>query len=55
MAAVNEELARQNTLQNIDQTYWTVVSLRHKLNLANSFLQLVQKLDDDVQKMITSL
>lgn len=54
MAAVNEELARQNTLQNIDQTYWTVVSLRHKLNLANSFLQLVQKLDDDVQKMITA-
>ena len=54
MAAVNEELARQNTLQNIDQTYWTVVSLRHQLNLANSFLQLVQKLDDDVQKMITA-
>ena len=52
MAANNEENTRQTTLQNIDQTYWTVVSLRHKQKLADSFLQLVKKLDDDVQKMI---
>lgn len=52
MAANNEELTRQNTLQDIDQTYWTVVSLRHKHNLANSFLDLVKKLDSDVEKMI---
>lgn len=54
MAANNEELARQNTVQNIEQTYWTVVSLRHKRNLADSFLKLVKKLDDDVQKMIAA-
>ncbi len=52
LAANNEEAMRQTTLQNIDQTYWTVVSLRHKQKLADSFLQLVKKLDDDVQKMI---
>lgn len=52
LAANNEEAMRQTTLQNIDQTYWTVVSLRHKQKLADSFLQLVKKLDADVQKMI---
>lgn len=52
MAANKEELERQNTLQNIDQTYWTVVSLRHKQKLAQSYLNLVKKLDDDVAKMI---
>lgn len=52
LAANNEEAMRQTTLQNIDQTYWTVVSLRHKQKLADSFLQLVKKLDSDVQKMI---
>ncbi len=42
----------QATLYNIDQTYWTVVSLKEKQKLANSYRDLVQKLDDDVQKMI---
>ena len=42
----------QNTLYNIDQTYWLVVSLHQKNKLANGFLQLVQKLDSDVSKMI---
>jgi outer membrane protein TolC len=59
MADINEDLAansldmqRQNTLYNIDQAYWQVVSLRHKQKLAESYLQVVQKLDGDVQKMI---
>lgn len=59
MADINMELTAhstdamtQNTLYGIDQTYWTVVSLRQKQKLAQSFLELVQKLDDDVQKMI---
>ncbi len=42
----------QTTLYNIDQAYWTVVSLKEKQKLANSYRDLVQKLDDDVQKMI---
>lgn len=52
MAADKQDLTRQNTLQSIDQTYWTVVSLRHKKKLAESFLELVKKLDSDVEKMI---
>ncbi len=52
MAANNEEAAMQTTLHGIDKTYWTVVSLRHKQKLADSYLQLVKKLDNDVQKMI---
>jgi outer membrane protein TolC len=39
-------------LYNIDQAYWQVVSLRHKQRLAQSYLDLVKKLDGDVQKMI---
>lgn len=42
----------QTTLFDTDQAYWTVVSLKHKQKLAKSFLELVQKLDDDVAKMI---
>lgn len=42
----------QNTLYSIDQTYWLVVSLKQKKQLAESYRDLVQKLDDDVHKMI---
>ena len=52
MAANSLEAKRQNTLFNIDQAYWQVVSLRHKERLAESFLGLVKKLDSDVQKMV---
>ena len=52
MAANSLEAKRQNTLFNIDQAYWQVVSLRHKERLAESFLELVKKLDSDVQKMV---
>ncbi len=43
---------RQATLYKIDQTYWQVVSLYHKKKLAESYLDLVRKLDSDVHKMI---
>jgi outer membrane protein TolC len=52
MAANSLDLAQQNTLYNIDRTYWTVVSLKHKQKLANSYRNLVKKLSDDVHKMI---
>ncbi len=52
MAANSTESSRQNTLYNIDKAYWQVVSLRHKQKLALAYLELVKKLDDDVQKMI---
>ena len=52
MAANTTEARRQETLYQIDQAYWQVVSLRHKQKLAEGFLNLVKKLDSDVQKMI---
>lgn len=59
MAAIGEEMEQnnieastQNTLHSIDQAYWTVVSVHHKKQLAESYLAVVKKLDDDVSKMI---
>lgn len=59
MAEINEELnahstahLEQNTLYNIEDTYWLVVSLEQKNRLADQFVELVHKLDSDVQKMI---
>ena len=59
IATINEQLAAndadtktQATLYSIDQAYWLVVSLKQKQVLANSYLNLVKKLDNDVKKMI---
>ena len=60
LADINEEFAnnsvaarRQGILYSTDQAYWQVVSLSHKKRLAESYLELVRKLDSDVGKMIT--
>lgn len=52
MAQNNIEASTQNTLHSIDKAYWTVVSVHHKKQLAESYLAVVKKLDDDVSKMI---
>ena len=52
LAANSTEAKRQLTLYQIDQAYWQVVSLKHKQKLAQGYLDLVKKLDGDVQKMI---
>ena len=52
LAANSADAKRQTTLYNIDQAYWQVVSLCHKQKLAEAYLDLVKKLDGDVQKMI---
>lgn len=59
MADISEDMAKneyegkvQSTLYQIDETYWLVVSLKQKKALAESFRDVVQKLDDDVHKMI---
>ena len=59
MADINKELQensaearRQATIYNADRVYWQVVSLKHKQRLAEGYLSLVQKLSDDVNKMI---
>lgn len=51
LAANTLEARRQATLYDIDNVYWQVVSLRHKQDLAESYLDLVKKLDHDVEKM----
>jgi outer membrane protein TolC len=59
IAKYAEELAKQQhngELQEIilhtDQVYWQVVSLAHRKKLAEKYLQLLQKLDADLEKMI---
>lgn len=52
MADNNINLQTQNTLYDIDQAYWLVVSVKQKLQLAYSYRDLVKKLDSDVYKMI---
>ncbi len=52
IASDNYDLIRQNTLYEIDAAYWLVVSLKHKQQLAESYLKLVKQLNEDVDKMI---
>ena len=59
LADLNEEFAcnsadirRQEVLYTTDQAYWQVVSLKHKKRLAESYLELIKKFDNDVQHMI---
>lgn len=42
----------QDVILNTDQAYWQVISLVNKKKLAESFLELVKKLDSDVNKMV---
>ena len=59
LADINERMARnsadakeQATIYATDKAYWQVVSLRHKQRLAQAYLDLVKKLDENVNKMI---
>lgn len=59
MADINEELAdntaegvRQNLIYQVDNAYWSLVSLKQKKQLAESYCKLVGKFNDDVSKMI---
>lgn len=52
MMEYSAEARRQHVIYGTDRIYWQVVSLKHKKRLAESYLELVKKLDGDVQKMI---
>lgn len=52
MAENNIDAMTQNTLQTVDNVYWTVVSLQHKCQLAEQYHGLLLKLQSDIQKMI---
>ena len=42
----------EDVIYSVDAAYWQVVSLCAKQKLARSYVDLVQKLDDDVKKMV---
>ena len=52
MTANSTEARRQAVIYATDQVFWQVVSLKQKQQLAQSYLDVVKKLDSDVQKMI---
>lgn len=59
MADINERMQQnttnareQSTLYQTELAYWQVVSLKHKQRLSQAYLDLVKKLDADVEKMI---
>lgn len=54
IAAEQERAGQHEVVLQVDQTYWQVVSLANKLKLAESYLALLQKLESDVEKMITA-
>lgn len=52
MSETNIEKTEQDVIYNTDNAYWMVVSLKQKQKLAESYLELVKKLNADVHKMI---
>ena len=52
VAARQHDLTLQEVIVEVDEAYWQIVALQSKKRLAESYLELVRKLDDDVQKMI---
>ncbi len=51
-AAEQHSIEEQDLLVSVDEAYWRIVSLQAKKQLAQSFLETVQKLDADVQRII---
>ena len=52
VAASQHDLKQQEVILDVDKAYWQIVSLQSKKRLAEGYLQLVEKLDGDVQQMI---
>ena len=52
LAASQHATGMQDVVMSTDQAYWQVISLVNKKRLAESFVELVRKLDSDVNKML---
>lgn len=52
LAHTQHNSGMQEVILNTDQAYWQVVSLVNKKKLAESYLELLQKMDSDIEKMI---
>lgn len=51
LAATQLESEDRKILVATDEAYWQIVSVAHKLKLANQYVDLLRKLDNDVEKM----
>jgi len=47
------DLELQNVIVDVDETYWKIVQLQSKRKLAVSYKELIEKLDKDVENMIS--
>lgn len=52
LAEQKHRAGEQEVILNIDEAYWQIVSLASKKRLAESYVQLLQRMDSDVTKMI---
>lgn len=52
LARTQHDAKLQEVVLDTDNAYWTVVSLAYKKKMAESFLQLVSRLDSDVERMV---
>ncbi len=53
IAESQHDLALQDVIVEVDEAYWQIVSLQSQKRLAESYMELVRKLDNDVQCMIS--
>lgn len=51
-AGEQHSMEEQDLLVSVDEAYWRIVALQSKKKLAESFLETVKKLDNDVEKII---
>ncbi len=52
IAVRKQDLTLQDVIVEVDEAYWQIVSLQSKKRVAESYLELVRKLEDDVWKMM---
>lgn len=53
LAATMKETTMTDVLVEVDEAYWQVVSLTNKTQLAESYVELLSKMDADVNHMLT--
>lgn len=53
LAKSKHALEEQNVIVSVDETYWNIVQLSSKKKLAQSYLDLLKKLDGDVEHLVT--
>ncbi len=52
IANISMNNTTEEILLEVDEAYWRVVSLKHKKDLANRYLKLLEKLESDINAMV---